>query len=33
MKTNKTLDVVSVEDGSAKISDIKVVGNGNMFAL
>lgn len=29
----KSLDVVSIEDAATKVSDIKVVGNGNMFQL
>jgi hypothetical protein len=29
----KALDVQSVEDAQAKVSDIKVVGNGDTFAL
>ncbi len=29
----KTLDVVNIEDGKKKISDIKSVGNGDMFTL
>lgn len=29
----KALDVQSVEDAKAKVSDIQVVGNGDMFAL
>lgn len=29
----KTLDVTSVEDAEKKVSDIQVVGNGNMFVL
>lgn len=34
MNTNeKTLDVTSIADAKAKISDIQVTGNGNMFAL
>lgn len=30
---NKTLDVTSVEDARAKVSDIRVTGNGDMFVL
>ena len=30
---DKALDVQSVEDAQAKVSDIQVVGNGDMFAL
>lgn len=29
----KTLDVVSIEDAKNKISDLKVIGDGNMFKL
>lgn len=29
----KTLDVTNVADAAAKVSDIKVVGNGDSFAL
>lgn len=32
-KQDKALDVQSVEDAKAKVSDIKVVGNGDMFTL
>ena len=31
--SEKTLDVVNIEDGKQKISDIKVVGDGNLFQL
>lgn len=30
---NKTLNVTNVEDAKTKISDIEVVGDGNMFKL
>ncbi len=30
---DKSLDVTSVEDAKAKVSDVKVVGNGNTFQL
>jgi hypothetical protein len=30
---SKTLDVVSIQDAKAKVSDIKVVGNGDLFKL
>lgn len=30
---DKTLDVVSIDDAKNKVSDIKVVGNGNLFQL
>jgi hypothetical protein len=33
MNEPKALDVQSVTDAAAKVSDIKVVGNGDMFAL
>jgi len=32
-KQEKALDVQNVEDAKAKVSDIKVVGNGDTFAL
>lgn len=32
-KVEKSLDVTSVEDAKAKVSDIVVVGNGDMFQL
>lgn len=31
--SDKTLDVTNIEDARKKISDIKVVGNGNLFKL
>lgn len=31
--SNKSLDVISVSDAQHKVSDIKVVGNGDMFQL
>lgn len=31
--TEKSLDVTSIEDATKKVSDIKVVGNGDMFQL
>ncbi len=31
--TTKTLDVVSIEDAKTKVSDVKVIGNGNLFKL
>ncbi len=33
MSTEKTLDVQSIEDAKIKVSDIKVVGNGDTFTL
>jgi len=33
MSTEKTLDVQSIEDAKAKVSDIKAVGNGDTFTL
>lgn len=33
MATEKTLDVQSIEDAKTKVSDIKVVGNGDTFTL
>lgn len=33
MSNPKTLDVVDINDGKAKVSDIKVVGNGDTFQL
>ncbi len=30
---NKTLDVVNIEDATKKVSDIKVVGNGDLWQL
>ena len=31
--SDKTLDVVNIEDAKLKVSDIKVIGNGDMFQL
>lgn len=33
MSENKTLDVVSIEDAKTKVSDIVVVGDGNLFKV
>lgn len=33
MKINKTLDVSNIEDAKQKVSDIEVIGDGNLFQL
>ena len=33
MSEDKTLDVVDVEDAKEKVSDISIVGNGDLFRL